>query len=61
MARGLFLKSPETFRAYFGSHKSLYIFATPRVKAMNSRNPLGFSYIKKYVKRSAFQDKRMAF
>ena len=28
-AGGLFLKSPETFRAYFGYHNSLYIFATP--------------------------------
>ena len=29
--RGLFLKSPETFRAHFGCHNSFYIFATPRV------------------------------
>ena len=29
-AWGLFLKSPETFRAYFGCHNCLYIFATPR-------------------------------
>ena len=28
--RGLFLKIPETFRAYFGCHNSLYMFATPR-------------------------------
>ena len=28
--RDLFLKSQETFRAYFGRHNSLYIFATPR-------------------------------
>ena len=27
---GLFLKSPETFRVYFGCRNSLYIFATPR-------------------------------
>ena len=27
---GLFLKSLETFRAYFGCHNFLYIFATPR-------------------------------
>ena len=25
----LFLRGPETFRAYFGCHNSLYIFATP--------------------------------
>ena len=29
-AWGLFLKSPETIRAYFGCHNSLYIFATLR-------------------------------
>ena len=44
--RGLFLKSPETFRAYFGCHNSLYTFATPRFWAFKLRNPLGFSYIK---------------
>ena len=27
---GLFLENPETFRAYFGCHNSLYIFTTPR-------------------------------
>ena len=27
---GLFLKSPETLRAYFGCHIPLYIFATPK-------------------------------
>ena len=29
-AFGLFLKSPKTFRAYFGCHNCLYTFATPR-------------------------------
>ena len=27
----LVLKSPQTVRAYFGYHNSLYIFATPRL------------------------------
>ena len=30
VTRGLFLESPETFRAYFGCHNCLNIFATPR-------------------------------
>ena len=50
-AGGLFLKSHETFWAYFGSHNPLYIFATPRFKAMKLRNPV------KSVKSSAFQNK----
>ena len=44
-SRGLFLKSPEIFLAYFVCHNSLYIFVTPRFLATNFRNPLGFSYI----------------
>ena len=42
---GLFLKSSETFRAYFGCHNSLHIFATPRFFTFKLRNPLGFSCI----------------
>ena len=43
---GLFIKSPETFRAYSGCHNCLYVFATPRFLAFKLRNPLGFSDIK---------------
>jgi len=56
-AWGLFLKSSETFRAYFRCHNFLYIFATSRFQL---RNPLGFSFIKKNVQRSAFQNKWIA-
>ena len=42
LTSGLFLKSLETFRAYFGCHDSLYIFATPRFKATKLCNPLSF-------------------
>ena len=59
-SRGLFLKSPEIFRAYFVCHNSHYIFVTPRFLATNFRNPLGFSYIQDMLKRSAFQNKRIA-
>ena len=31
LTRGVFLKSPETSRVYFGGHNSRYIFATSRV------------------------------
>ena len=48
--RGLFLDSPETFRAYFGWHNSPYVFATPRFWAIKLCNPLGFSYIKNMLK-----------
>ena len=46
--RGLFLKSLETFRAYFGCHNSLYIFATPRFEAIKLRkSPCFFRHKKK--------------
>ena len=53
----LFLKGPVIFRAYFGCHNSLYIFATLRLYAMKLRNHLGLSYIRlKLLKRSAFEN-----
>ena len=57
----LFLKSPETFRAYFGFHNSLYIFATPRFQAVKLRNPLSFSYIKNMLKDQLFKISRLQF
>ena len=38
--RGLFLKSRETFGAYFRCHNSLYIFATPGFSAIEPWNIL---------------------
>ena len=32
---GLFLQTPETFRAYFGCNNSLYISVTPSFQAFN--------------------------
>ena len=58
---GLFLKSPETFRAYFGCHNSLYIFATPRFSAIKLRNHLGFSYIKNTLKEELFKTGGLQF
>lgn len=52
---GLFLKSYEYFRAYFGSYNYLYILATPRIKVIQLCNTLGFPY-----KRSALSKKRIA-
>ena len=52
---GLFLKSYEYFRAFFGSYNYLYILATPRFKVIQLCNPLGFPY-----KRSALLKKRIA-
>lgn len=52
---GLFLKSYEYFRAYFGSYNYLYILATPRIKVIQLCNTLGFPY-----KRSALPEKRIA-
>ena len=57
--RGLFLKSPESFRAYFGCHNSLYIFATPTFQAIKLRNPLSFSYIKNMLKDQLFKIGRL--
>ena len=58
---GLFLKSPETFRACFGCHNSLYIFATPRFQAIKLRNPLSFSYIKNMLKDQLLKISRLQF
>ena len=60
-ARGLFLKCPETFRAHFGCHNSLYVFATPRFSAIKLRNPLGFIYIKNMIKDQLFKTRRLQF
>ena len=68
----LFLKSPETFRAYFGYHNSLYILATPsivrgstnsapRFYAIKLRNHLGFSYIKNMLKDQLFKPSELQF
>ena len=54
----LFLKSPETFRAYFGCHNSLYIFATLSLKLPN---PLGFSYVKNVLKDQFFKTSGVRF
>jgi len=43
--RGLFLKSPMTFRAYLGCHNSLYIFATPRFSTIKLCNPFDFFFL----------------
>ena len=48
--RGLFVRTPETFLAYFGCHNSLYIFATPRSKPSNFAIPLDFLILKTYQK-----------
>ena len=48
--RGLFLESPRTFRAYFGCHNSLYIFATPRFSTIKLCNPLGFFFFNLILK-----------
>ena len=60
-SRGPFLKSPETFRAHFGCHISLYIFATPRFKIIKIRSPLGFSYIKNMFKDQLFKTNGLQF
>ena len=54
-SRGLFRKSPETFRVYFGCHNSLYIFATPTFYAIELNNPLRFPYIKNMLKDQGFK------
>ena len=61
LARGLFLKSPETLRAYFGCHNSFYIFATPRFKAIRPRNLLSFSYVKNMLKDHLFKTSGFQF
>ena len=60
-SRDLFLKSPETFRAYFGCHSSLYIFGTPRFSAIKPSNLLGFSYIKNMLKDQLFKTSGLQF
>ena len=61
VSSGLFLKSPESFRAYFGCHDSLYIFATPRLQANKLRNPISFYYIKNVLKDQLFKISRLQF
>ena len=56
---GQFFKSPESFRAYFGCHNSLYIFAKPSFQAIKLRNPLSFSYIKNMLKDQLFKISRL--
>ena len=55
------IKSLEIFRAYFGCHNSLYIFATPRFQAIKLRNPLGFSNIKILLKGQLFETSGLLF
>ena len=54
-----FSKVPKVFRAYFGCHNSLYIFATPRFQATKLRNTLSFSYIKNMLKDQLFKMSRL--
>ena len=61
LARGLFLKSPETFREYFGCHNSFYIFATPRFQAIKLRNLLSFSYVQNMLKDHLFKTSGLQF
>ena len=61
LARGLFLKSPETFREYFGCHNSFYIFATPRFQAIKLRNRLSFSYVQNILKDHLFKTSGLQF
>ena len=60
-AKGLFFKSPETFRVYFGCHNSRYIFVTSRFEAIKLRGPLGFSYIKSMFKDQLFKTSGLRF
>ena len=59
--RGLFLKSPETLRAYFGCHNSLYIFSTPRSSKPSNFASLLVFLTSKTCERSALQTSRLPF
>ena len=64
-SRGLFLKSPETFRAYFGWHNFLCIFKTKASRGTELQLFL-FLFPLQHMKRPALQNKqvvhlRMAF
>ena len=52
----LFLKSPETFRAYFGYYNALFISSQRR-----GSNSLGFSYLKNMLKDHLFKTSRLQF
>ena len=51
----------STFRAYFGCHNSLYIFATASLKAIKLRNPLGFSYMNNILKDQLLKTRGLQF
>ena len=64
--RGPFLESPETFRAYFGWHNSLYIFKTKASRGTKLCSYFYFLFPLERIKRPALQNKqvvvlRMAF
>ena len=60
-SRGLFFKSPETIRAFFGCFNSLYICVTQRFYVFKLRNHLGLSYVQSMLKDQLLSTKGLQF
>ena len=56
---GLFLESPETFRAYFGCHNSLCIFKTKASRGTKLCSYFDFLFPLQRIKRPALQNKQV--